>query len=210
MDEPARESERQQHNHGSGTFIGGNNYGGVRYEMLDPKTKATFDKLSKDAPDLAKVLKKAIRDGVISPDVVAALQSAVRNINEDVAESLAYAARNINEDVASELAHVGREISDGANIIDSATADLSATADDLDRIVSSFNQAIRKINNLPVDAGLGPLTNREGDVIDAAKPTARPLIKGIDSWKLRLKIFLCGAGIGIAVGALLAYHLIKH
>ena len=84
---------REQHNYGAGTFIGRDNYGDVRYEMLDPKTKAVLAKLSKDAPDLAMLLRKALRDGVISPDVVAALESAVRNINQDVADALLIAGK---------------------------------------------------------------------------------------------------------------------
>ncbi|MBF6046030.1 AAA family ATPase [Streptomyces sp. NRRL B-1677] len=35
-----QEAHREQHNHGPGAFIGGDNYGGIHFEMVDAKTKA--------------------------------------------------------------------------------------------------------------------------------------------------------------------------
>jgi hypothetical protein len=105
---PGRESIYRQTNNGSGTFIGGNNYGTV--QTLDSKTKAVLDKLSVEAPGLARLLRKALKDGLISPDIASALEMAARNINWDVAEALYIAGRNINSDVAEHLHAAGRSI----------------------------------------------------------------------------------------------------
>ncbi|MFI7690736.1 hypothetical protein ACIBQ6_16820 [Nonomuraea sp. NPDC049655] len=100
----------EQHNHGSGTFIGRNNYGTIN--AIDPATQAILEKLSQQAPALARLLRKALRDGVVSPDVVSALEYAARNINEDVAHALLIAGKNINEDVAYSLRIAGDNINE--------------------------------------------------------------------------------------------------
>ncbi|MES9588714.1 hypothetical protein ABWK57_07580 [Streptomyces sp. NPDC094045] len=107
-----QDSRREQHNHGSGTFIGGDNHGGIHFEMLDANTKALLVKMTKQSPSLARLLTRALEDGVISPDIVDSLARAARSINEDVAQQLEYAARNINEDVAGLLGYAARSIND--------------------------------------------------------------------------------------------------
>src|SRR5690242_2213708 len=92
------ESRIEQHNHGPGAFVGRDNYGTIN--TIDPTTRKILKKLSTEAPALAKLLQKALQDGVVSPDVVHALELAARNINEDVANALFLAGRNINEDIA--------------------------------------------------------------------------------------------------------------
>lgn len=129
MTDSGKEGPREQHNHGSGPFIGRDNYGEIRYETLDPKTKAVLAKLSKDAPPLAKLLTKALRDGVISPDVVTALESAVRNINEDVAEALLIAGKNINEDVADKIFRAGETLSEATDRLDNVCLSLDKTVE---------------------------------------------------------------------------------
>ena len=42
MTDSGKEGPREQHNHGSGPFIGQDNDGEIRYETLDPKTKAVL------------------------------------------------------------------------------------------------------------------------------------------------------------------------
>ncbi|MFG1857035.1 hypothetical protein ACGFJT_34725 [Actinomadura geliboluensis] len=109
MTEPHPEGKPyRQSNNGSGTFIAGNNYGIV--QTLDAKTKAVLDKLSVEAPDLANLLRKALQDGLISPDIASALEMTARNINWDVAEALYTAGRNINADVADHLYLAGENI----------------------------------------------------------------------------------------------------
>ena len=52
---PEHEPPREQHNHGAGTFIGGDNHGGIHLEMVDAKTKALLAKMTKQSPTLARV-----------------------------------------------------------------------------------------------------------------------------------------------------------
>ena len=180
------ESYREQHNHGSGTFIGRDNFGNIRYELLDPKTRIILAKLSTDAPSLAKLLTTALRDGVISPDAVAALESAVRNINEDVADSLRLAGQNINEDVAASLRLAGQNINE-----DVANKFLQAA--------DTLSKATHRLDTLP---SLNAAAERFEYVV------APPAARGLD-WKTRFKAFFWGAGIGVVMGALLIYYMIK-
>ncbi|MBS2545305.1 hypothetical protein KGQ19_00335 [Catenulispora sp. NL8] len=88
----------EQNNHGSGTFIGRDNYGPI--QAVDAKTKELLAKILVEAPALGKLLERALREGVISPDIASAISYAAHSINEDVAASLYVASRRINEDVA--------------------------------------------------------------------------------------------------------------
>lgn len=159
MADSGKERPPEQHNHGPGPFIGRDNYGHIRYETLDPKTKAILAKLSKDAPPLAALLAKALRDGIISPDTVSALESAVRSINEDVASALVFAAQNINEDVAESLWNAGKNINqDVADKIFQAAEVLSEATQELDRAVVRVNGG----------SGLSQLTGLAGTITNAA------------------------------------------
>jgi hypothetical protein len=116
-----------QTNNGAGTFIGGHNFGTV--ESVDAKTKAVLNKLSIEAPALAKLLRKALQDGLISPDIASSLEMAARNINWDIAEALYIAGENINMDVAMALSHAGDNINmEVATRIDAATDRLKQVA----------------------------------------------------------------------------------
>lgn len=42
----------EQHNHGDGAFVGGDNHGEIHIEAVDAKTKALLRKVSKDSPAL--------------------------------------------------------------------------------------------------------------------------------------------------------------
>lgn len=159
MADSGKEGPLEQHNHGPGPLIGRDNYGDIRYETLDPKTKAVLAKLSKDAPSLAGLLAKALRDGIISPDTVSALESAVRSINEDVASALVFAAQNINEDVAESLWHAGKNINqDVADKVFQAAEILSEATHELDRAVVRVNGG----------SGLSQLTGLAGTITNAA------------------------------------------
>lgn len=211
MDDFGNEGPREQYNHGSGLFIGRNNYGDIRYEMADPKTKAALAKLSKDAPDLAKLLRKALRDGVISPDTVAALESAVRNINEDVAESFRLAGQNINEDVAESLRFAGQNINhDVADKILGATRNLDETARELDHALSSLNTTVEKVNGA---SGVGHLVRLASTITFAAQRIERvvtpPPPETIVNWKATIKACLCVFVAGVLAGAILIYYLIR-
>ena len=192
------EGPREQHNHGSGPFIGRDNYGSMRYELLDPKTRIVLAKLSTDAPDLAKLLATALRDGVISPDIVAALESAVRNINEDVAESLMLAGRNINEDVAESLMFAGRNINeDVANKLLRAADTISQAMHGLDQALPPWNHAVEQSDHLGGGSNFGHMV------------VTPPSVKIIDNWKVKFKAFFWGTGVGFLTGVILIYYMIK-
>jgi len=214
MIDSGQEDPREQHNHGPGTFIGRDNYGPIRYELLDPKTRTTLAKLSKDAPDLASILKKALRDGVISPDAVAALESAVRNINMDVAEALMLAGRNINADVAEWLMDAGRNINeDVANKFVQVKEELSDTARELDRVLHSLHETVGRVNSLQGGSDPGYQFGPAGTVTGTAQRTARVVTRpspwSTDNWKFRFKLIFWSFGVGLLAGAVLIYYLIK-
>ena len=194
-------SVQQTHN-GNGPQIAGHNFGAIKYELLDGKTKSTLAKLSKDAPELASILKKAIRDGVISRDTVAALQSAVRHINEDIAEQLSYAARHINEDVAEQLSYAARNINKGvASDFVRVNDGLGETRHDLDRILSSLQDTARELGSL--QGGINPgryKPTETGAFVTAYSSRTR------DTWGFRFNMFCAGCGLGLLGAALLISH----
>lgn len=192
----------EQHNHGSGTFIGRDNYGDVRYELVDPKTKLVLDRLSKDTPALAGLMTTALRDGVISPDAVAALQSAVRNINEDVAHALWVAGQNINEDVAHSLWQASRGIN--ADVADK----LIRAAEILREASPSLDQAVGQINRLDRLASMVGTISDAADRIEFAD--APPSVSTTSTWTVRVKTFLWGLIIGAIATAILFGYFLSH
>src|SRR6266496_3848222 len=97
-----------QHNHSSGTFVGGHVFGNV--EVMDETTRVAIANVSAKIPGLASKLSAALNDGLISPEVVRDIADATRNINYDVASMIWEGGRHINEDVASWLSDAGRHI----------------------------------------------------------------------------------------------------
>lgn len=124
----SKHPERQvveQHNHGSGSFVAGDNNGHIVVETLDRQTQTYLKQMSIQAPGLAKLLARALREGTISPDAAHALLTAAHHINADVAETLWSATRSIKEDVAHQLSEAGRNINhDVATRISQAAYDL--------------------------------------------------------------------------------------
>ncbi|MFE2727729.1 hypothetical protein [Kitasatospora sp. NPDC059327] len=119
----------EQHNHGSGVFVGHDNYGPIHHQAVDPETKRLLAELSRQAPPLARLLGTALRDGLISPETVATLAGVARHINEDVAYSLRTAGENINEDVAYSLRTAGENIN---RKVADTLADAARTLDGVD------------------------------------------------------------------------------
>lgn len=137
----------RQTNSGPGTFVGGNNYGKI--EVVDGKTRAVLDRLSIEAPALAKLLSQALRDGLISPNTAFALEMAARNINGDVVEALYVAGRNINHDVAQILMHAGNSINGHvAEQITSAAHRLEVVARQLDQTQVTVQNLSRVVGEL--------------------------------------------------------------
>ncbi|MET8964062.1 hypothetical protein ABZX69_32105 [Streptomyces sp. NPDC004074] len=136
----------EQHNHGPGAFVAGDNHGhiGPRIEMLDAKTKAYLGRLSKDAPGLATLLRKALREGVISPDVADQLMLAARSINEDVAHSLQDASRRINWDVAALMSHAAEDL---------GKASARLNPDEMSKVVSRFEDGLENLERLASSIG---------------------------------------------------------
>jgi hypothetical protein len=187
-----KEGPREQRNYGSGPFIGRDNYGPIRYEMLDPKTKAMIAKLSEDAPGLADLLRRALSEGIISPDVADALMLAVRNINEDVADALVFAGRNINEDVANTIAQAAETI--------------SKATDRFDYVSSSINRTVDEVNNW---VGLDHLARLEGTLTGAAERIERVFTPEIIiDRRGKFKAFLMGVVVGVlTVVILIGFHV---
>ncbi|MEV5950370.1 hypothetical protein [Streptomyces sp. NPDC051993] len=216
---------REQHNHGPGTFIGGDHHGDIRNEVVDPNTKALLVKMNKQNPALAKLLTKALRDGVISPDIARSLARAAHSINEDVAGLISRASRSINEDVASSLMYAGERINPAvANQLTQAAETLSQAAkeldlDELSRLVTGFEETNASMTNTAreMDRSLSGMTGgidrlgypngplgRLGTVTDALTDAADRIERTVTPPPPRLIInrqaqinaFFWGLGIG--------------
>ncbi|PNG93450.1 hypothetical protein [Streptomyces malaysiensis] len=170
MTDTVPEPERQiteQHNHGDGAFVGGDNHGEIRIEAVDAKTKVLLRKMSKDSPALARLLEKALNDGVISADTASSLAWAAHSINEDVAHTLWQAAQRINEDVAGLLTRasnsinedVAGQVSHAADTFDKASRQFDL--DELNRILTRFEGTV---NSRSHDDLSGLVTRLEGSL----------------------------------------------
>lgn len=200
---PDEEPSRfEQHNHGPGTFVGRDNYGTIN--TIDKTTQAILKKLSKEAPALAQLLRKALQDGVVSPDVVYALELAARNINEDVAHALWIAGNNINEDVAYSLRVAGEKISEAG--------DLSEAAYRMERALERFEEVSGTLNNIVQPYGRDGLMNQLDKAVDSIRlhadringVVAPPPAQIVVDWKATFYAFIFGLVFGMA---LLAYAM---
>jgi hypothetical protein len=197
---PDRERPREQHNHGSGPFIGGDNYG--RIEMLDATTKAMLAKLTQTAPALARLVERALRDGVMSPDVVHALQRAASAINEDVAAAMLSASRNINEEVATVLAMAAGTITTDADRLADIERCLADRATDLAGIADAFGSHQRPGFVDRLDEILARLTDEASRIEYAYAPPAP--VRVLDWQKIKI-VFAAG----FALGAMIVYLVMR-
>jgi hypothetical protein len=216
MVDSRQEGPSEQHNHGPGTFIGGDNYGPISHEMLDPQTKSMLAKLPKDAPELALLLRKALRDGIISPDVAEALMLAVRNINEDVADALLVAGQNINEDVAVDLRIAGQNINEEvANKFVRVKEELSDTAHELKSFLNSLRKTVGQLSSPQgrsnLDYQFEPVSTVTGTDWHTGGVITRPSTRSPDKWWFRFRLICCSFGVGVIAGAtLMHYHLVAY
>jgi len=202
---PGQERPFEQNNNGPGTFIGRDNYGPI--EMVDAKTKAVLEKLSKEAPMLGQLLSKALQDGVISPAAARSLEYAARSINDDVTNALLIAGRNINEDVANSLAEAGR------NINRDAVAKLETVGNVMKENVEKYQCTANRI--FDTSTTLEDLVNRlheaasglDGRIKSVQTSTAPSVITSVN-WRVTARAFAWGVALGAAALLFLAvdYH----
>ncbi|MEV4873784.1 hypothetical protein [Streptomyces syringium] len=211
----------EQHNHGPGAFVAGDNHGDIRIEAVDAKTKSLLSKMSKDSPALARLLKKALDDGAISADTASSLAWAARSINEDVAHTLWQAARSINEDVAGQMSHAAETFDKASSQLDfgelnkivtrfedavssQGHKDLSSLVTRLEGSLSSLDQLARDVDRLQnrdrplgrieeIGIALNGVANRIEATVTPPPPEILPDHRG------RAVAFFWGLGIGAAV-----------
>lgn len=210
MGASGQDEPRQQTFHGPGSF-GGDNKGVINNVLLDDKTKATLAKLSKDAPELANILKTALRDGVISPDVVTALQSAVQNINHDVADRLWFAAQKINEDVADRLWYAGQNINEEvASKFVRVKNELNETAFNLEQTLSSLRTATAQSSSpqraLNPHSELKPTRVVTGSSRHTVGSTTLTSSQSTGKLGLRFNLICCSSGFGLLTAVILMHH----
>jgi len=187
---------REQHNYGSGTFVGRDNYN-IHNQVLDSRTREVLSKLSEDAPSLASLLRRSLQEGFISPDIAMALQMAVRNINEDVADALLFAGQNINKDVAWSLQEAGMNINkEVANGISQSATTLKVTTDRL----CNLSPSLAALNDALID-----IDQQIKDMFEP--PSSENSISGVS----RVKVFFYGVLTGVLICvAILIFYLVKH
>jgi hypothetical protein len=191
------EMVRSQNNIGSGLFVGGDNHGSINYQMVDAQTQAWLAKTAKVAPDLARLLGKALSDGVISPYAVDALTIAAHNINADVADALMMAGTHINADVADSLSYAGHNIN--ASVAESIRYSADKLAEErkvLEQLLNSINYPAAQFQERAYHDESAMLPSA---VYVDTNPQDYP-------WKAKLKIF----GWGVLGGILLCMPLLYH
>ncbi|MFD7830157.1 hypothetical protein [Kitasatospora sp. NPDC059803] len=202
------ETPSEQNNFGSGTFIAGDNYG--RIETLDAKTKAALAKISQQAPALGRLLIKALRDGVISPDTALLLHNAARSINEDVASSLQMAAANINEDVANSLRTASENINPQvAHQISAAVGELNEIARRFEESSTALEATVSTVEQphygqhliTQLAKVLNTLVSQANRIERMVTP---PPPKIVTDWKVTRWAFLWGAATGAIAATYLA------
>ncbi|MEV6634383.1 hypothetical protein AB0M54_26910 [Actinoplanes sp. NPDC051470] len=188
-----------QTNSGPGTFVGRDNYAPIN--LIDDATRAVLSKLSKEAPPLAELLKRAINDGLVSPDVVYSLEFAARSINEDVAHALYTAGQNINEDVANTLAYAGRSFEGALENVDRFEKSVSSAGDTANRLEDLSRSLDSLISSYERDAFIGRLENVVESIdlhADRMQGVVQlPPAQVVVAWKPTLYAFLIGLIVGM-------------
>jgi hypothetical protein len=164
---------------------------------MDAKTRMVLARLSADAPALAEILTKALRDGVISPETVAALERAVDNINEDVASALLIAGQNINEDVADSLREAGSNIND-------------AVADKILMAATIIREAVGEGSFTSLVESSAAITNAVDRIESAsASVVAAPSARKSYHWRAGFWTFMSGTLFGVLIVLFLLHGIAK-
>lgn len=161
-----------------GLLVNGNNNGYIKFEMLDAQTKASLEKISRDAPALGKLLIKSLEDGFISPDTADALARAAHNINADVADALIYAGSRINHDVADSLSHSSQGINEGvAASIQVAAQRLGEEREELERTLNAIKCAVSDFSGIEYSGNSAGSASYE--IVEANYPWTKKFRLGV-------------------------------
>ena len=195
-------------NTGPGTAIGRDNYGTIN-APIDDTTRKLLAKLATEAPDLARLVRRALDEGIVPPGLVYALERAAWAINEDVALMIHGAASSINEDVAMMLLGAARDIKEGADtterLMQSGTSTLQEAARQLDGTASALAEVQEAYTGNGVVYQLGKIADEidyragiiEGNV---APPPAQIVV----NWRPVGWAFVIGLIVGMAFLAVVA------
>src|SRR5882672_3974975 len=142
MVDTTRYSNGHQIHTGIGPQTGRDHIGDNHFELMDPGTKALVEKMAKVAPEFARTLERATREGIMSPAAAAALERA---FNMDVAIMLRNAGEHINWDVAELLYHASTRINqDVADSFSRAESGLKETVGEFESSLGSLRGMIRE------------------------------------------------------------------
>jgi len=200
MVDATRYSNGHQIHTGIGPQNGRDHIGDNYFELMDPGTKALVEKMAKVAPEFARTLERATREGIMSPAAVAALERAFnmdiamilsevgQHINWDVAEILLSASRDINQEVANRFSYVGSDLKQTIGEFESSVGSLRDMLTELRGIQGNINQGYQA----PAETS---------SVAESASPRGP---RGIFWFKF--KVFCCGSGLGLLLAILLINH----
>jgi hypothetical protein len=122
---------------GIGDQVGRDKY--VSVELMDSRTKALVEKLCETAPGFAKVIEKAVQDGIMSADDVATLNRVVDHLNEDTVMAFRYAAEHINEDTAMSFQCIAHDFTQVDQELSTRVTELNKASDDLRTMIAEVN-----------------------------------------------------------------------
>jgi len=197
MSASGQDESRHQIFHGPGSF-GGDNKGIINNNvLLDPRTVAVMEDLNRKAPELAALLRKALRDGFISPDAVIALNRAVDHLNEDTAQAFRFAAQHINEDTAISFRDVAHDFTTADEQLSARVSEINDASEELRMMIAQIND-VQKANvsgyqfQPPNTAGIS---------------SRRSVRSAANGWFISQLMCFC-LGVGLLTTAILAhYHL---
>ncbi len=123
---------REQHNTGSGTFVNGNVFGGVRhYELLDKETRAHLAQIAKTSPNLANLLAEAAARSAQDADTAHLIAVTARQFHlADSVELLASATSTLERMSFSDSVEL---LASAAKKLELLAPKLLNAADQLDR-----------------------------------------------------------------------------
>jgi hypothetical protein len=193
----------QQFHFGHGPQIGRDNYAPIKYEvLLDARIKDLVEKFAATAPGLAKAIEKAARDGIMSPEAIAALDRIADHINWDIATILSNVGDHINWDVAETLQSASRGINrEVANQFSEVQQELNSTKSELNQSLDSFRETIGELRSL--QTGMNSRHYEPDEAVDVTSPSS---YRGRDTWWFKFKLFCFSSGFGLLSAVLLMNH----